>query len=60
MFIAVQLYMSISLLEALVIIKLLTTLAFAKQSDEHGIKFIVNLSSFNFIPFLVHSIEGGG
>jgi len=60
MFIAVQVYMSISLLKALIIIKLLTTLAFAKQSDEHGIKLIVNLSLLNFLPFLVHSIEGGG
>ena len=57
---AVQVYMSISLIEALVIIKLLVTLASTKQSDEHGILVIVNLSSLNLVPFLVHWSEGRG
>ena len=35
MFIALQVYMSVSLLEVLVIIKLLVTLLSAKQLDEH-------------------------
>ena len=54
MFMAVQVYMLISLIEALVIIKLLVTLASTEQSDEHGILVIVNLSSLNLVPFLVH------
>ena len=57
---AVQVYMSISLIEALAIIKLLVTLSSTEQSDENGILVIVNLSSLNLIPFLVHWSEGGG